>query len=367
MAFDFPANPTNGQIFNAGAISYTWDGQKWVLVPPSEKKTALVNNLIVNPGFQISQENAQGTNITTTGKFVADQWTVDFSGMNIAIINEPSPAVVSWQGGQIHIQSLDYRAALAATDHLEIRTKLEGKRVQQWLAGGYPNPSVLHLAFSDNIGGKYGFALRRADGVVVYLGQFTSPGGSEITVVDIPIPTQNIGSSGSWLTDTSASLEIIIVLAAGANYLDTALGWRAGGKIAGPGQVNWYQMPSADFWLYEVAFYTDPLGTGKAPPFQVPDYDDDLRDCKRYWQKTTAYLACNVTSGSTYYLSYKYTVPTRTTPTLSGVNVSSSGFPSTVGTLTDLGINDGCVETLPAANATGACVRRTDLTVNARM
>lgn len=29
MALDFPASPTNGQVFLSGGISWTFDGEKW--------------------------------------------------------------------------------------------------------------------------------------------------------------------------------------------------------------------------------------------------------------------------------------------------------------------------------------------------
>jgi hypothetical protein len=41
MAFDFPASPTNGQVFTSGGVSYVWNGQGWVQqgAPGSVDKT----------------------------------------------------------------------------------------------------------------------------------------------------------------------------------------------------------------------------------------------------------------------------------------------------------------------------------------
>lgn len=32
MAFDFPNNPTNGQVFTQGSRSWRYDGEKWVIL-----------------------------------------------------------------------------------------------------------------------------------------------------------------------------------------------------------------------------------------------------------------------------------------------------------------------------------------------
>lgn len=30
MPMDFPASPTNGQVFTSGGVAYTWNGYAWV-------------------------------------------------------------------------------------------------------------------------------------------------------------------------------------------------------------------------------------------------------------------------------------------------------------------------------------------------
>jgi len=40
MALDFPASPTNGQVFTSGGISWVFDGEKWKVA--TEADTALI-------------------------------------------------------------------------------------------------------------------------------------------------------------------------------------------------------------------------------------------------------------------------------------------------------------------------------------
>ena len=46
---------------------------------------------------------------------------------------------------------------------------------------------------------------------------------------------------------------------------------------------------SATFELFDVGLYVDALAIGVAPPFEVPAWDEDLRACQRYWEKSYTY------------------------------------------------------------------------------
>ena len=35
MAFNFPANPSNGDTYTANGFTYEWDGSKWIRKSPS--------------------------------------------------------------------------------------------------------------------------------------------------------------------------------------------------------------------------------------------------------------------------------------------------------------------------------------------
>jgi hypothetical protein len=40
---------------------------------------------------------------------------------------------------------------------------------------------------------------------------------------------------------------------------------------------------AAVFELFDAGLYLDPLATGVAPPWEMPDYAQELEACKRYW------------------------------------------------------------------------------------
>ena len=53
MGINFPSSPTAGQVFKSGKTSYTFTNGVWRASNPTAKPF----NYLVNPAFQISQEN----------------------------------------------------------------------------------------------------------------------------------------------------------------------------------------------------------------------------------------------------------------------------------------------------------------------
>lgn len=80
MAVDFPSGPSIGQIFKGGELFYQYDGVAWNILggAGTQVKTALSQNLIVNPNFIVSQENGN-TASGALSYFAADQWLQSFS------------------------------------------------------------------------------------------------------------------------------------------------------------------------------------------------------------------------------------------------------------------------------------------------
>ena len=79
--FNFPNTPSLGAVYQpVGGPSYTWDGTKWVMTGSVLQQAAAYNyrNRLVNPAFQISQENADVAG-TTNAYYAADQWVVGFN------------------------------------------------------------------------------------------------------------------------------------------------------------------------------------------------------------------------------------------------------------------------------------------------
>lgn len=360
--FDFPANPSIGQPFVVAGITYIFDGIAWNVsaAPNTAVLTANTRNLAVNPALQISQENGT-TAVTTAGSYPADQW---LTGSTVPFNSGLQTAAAGWN--QLYVSNISAKTSLAAGDLVYFSQPIEGVMVKDlgWGNATLAKPAVLCFDTHCTVAGTYCTSIRSSgtpDRSFVALFTLTA---NTWTTVQIPIPAQ---TGGTWNSDNTVGMRLDFSLAAGSTYVAPAAGWNNGNYLGAPGMSNGIAGAGTWFYIRKIGLHLDPLATGVAPPFEVPDYGDDLAACKRYWQIVTSYWSGYATSGSSFFLMYKYTVPTRAAPTLTGVNQAASAFPATVGTLGDLGTTDGCVETRVANNTVAAGYYRSNVTVNARM
>ena len=82
-------------------------------------------------------------------------------------------------------------------------------------------------------------------------------------------------------------MEVGFGFAAGTTYQGAA-GWQAGAKYTITGNPNGAVTGNV-FYFTDVGLYLDPLATGIAPPWAMPDEAEELRACQRYYQKVTDY------------------------------------------------------------------------------
>ena len=133
MAIDFPSSPNDGQKFYQKGTLYSWVAAKsrWDAAPLT---TALPFNLLVNPAFQISQQNAGFGDFS--GFYPADQWImgqnrVSGTWFSMEVWRKASP---SPNGSRHYLQCTvgnDIPGAVNTADYYIIYQNLEGNRVAQ--------------------------------------------------------------------------------------------------------------------------------------------------------------------------------------------------------------------------------------------
>ena len=96
--------------------------------------------------------------------------------------------------------------------------------------------------------------------------------------------------------------------------------------------------------LFDVGWYLDPNITGLPPPFEVPLYEDDLRDCQRYWYKAYGPRGRTVSTIAATPCTSPHPVPMRATPTPTlvgtGLRLYDGGVLPTVTGVADDGSTD---------------------------
>jgi hypothetical protein len=109
--------------------------------------------------------------------------------------------------------------------------------------------------------------------------------------------------------------------------------WTAGNVLATSSISNGIGVTNNDFYVTNVGLYVDPDGTGLAPPYEAPNYSDELARCQRYYHKNVSEgngwvfsaIGFDATARSFYGMLY-YPVEMRASPsiTLSGLNYGNA-------------------------------------------
>ena len=297
--------------------------------------TAIPKNLAVNPCFQISQQNGGGLG-TASGFYPADQWFMSYTGtFNVAVGNDMNSSNRdSGSVGLINFQPQAAKTSLAAADVFGLVTRIEGNRIQSLNLGGVGMSKQFLIRFMciTSVEGDYTVAVKRPDNAQCWIGQFHAPAFEDTEVVLAVPPTI---TNGAWKNDNSLGMEVWITLACGTTSKAPNTGWQMGNFMACPTQANLFLNGSPDYFnIHDFAIYADPKETGIAPPFVVPDYDDSLRDCMRYFEKsynqettpgtitdigTITWQAATATT-SPFQSNATFQVPKRVAPTMTFYN-----------------------------------------------
>jgi hypothetical protein len=355
--FNFPNSPTEGQVFTdaTSGAQYVYRGAVWMQSSAAQiKLSAETRNRIVNSAMQISQELTKGTTYTTTAGYPADQWRVMSTATGLAYAcNDAS----NLGPGYITLNTTSATPSPAAGDYHMLVQPIEGLKVNdfQWGIAG-ARQVVLRFDALPTVAGTIGVSLRAGDNSRSYVKNvaLTTGGWNTYTVV---IPGD---IAGTWATDNTPGVTLHFALMSGSTFIGVE-GWQAGAKIGAAGMSNSVATASQPVSFRNVGLYLDPQATGAAPPFQIPDYAQELAACQRYYWKsaTTRTMYVYTSNTGARYLSVGTLVPMRVIPTVAAAAVSE-------GTLSASGNLD--VLNFAASPVTaGAQVTVNGVTASARM
>jgi hypothetical protein len=317
--------------------------------------TAYERNYVFNSAFQISQENLN--TVCTHGEYPADQWFTNFTGL---VGWTSSRIALLTPSGSIYRIRLSYgtlKPTLAANDYAAMFQYIEGVNLTdlQW---GTPNakPVVLRFGVRGLPAGTYSAAIRNGANDRSYVVAFTV-GANEQKEFEFAIPGD---TSGVWDTGWgNRGMTLSFALASGTTFQIAPNVWTTTsvGAFAAIGQTNGAAVAcTPDF--FDVGIYLDPNGTGKAPPFLVPDFNDDLIACQRYYERDVCSLAgagwVVETGAAVRFVAYsavaqgneRFRVEKRTYPTMTAFNPTTGA----AGSWKNLSNNVDTVFTLSPGN-----------------
>jgi hypothetical protein len=266
---------------------------------------------IGNPNFEVDQRLVgAGVANPAAGNFVIDRWKVGKGGTMVALAGQIA------SGSGLVIPGTSYRvsshylyaslttqqASLAATDHWDFITTIEGSRMRP-LMNDRHSFSLLISSSVANL--KFGLALRDIPTTKVLTKLCTMGPANTWTLIEIPdLPLWDAGGNWSVLPGKEG-YEIRICLAAGTDQLPPANDvWQTDNAVGALGQDNFFTNPvGSTFCIGYVQHQPGIICT----PYLDKSFDENLDECLRYYQKTWNYATAvgALTDGG----SLIYTVP----------------------------------------------------------
>ena len=169
---------------------------------------------------------------------------------------------------------------LGSNDTYAIRQAIEGFNVAD-LGWGTANAKIVTVSFwvRSSLTGTFGGALTNGAGNRSYTFNYTinSANTWEYKTVTIAGDT-----TGTWLTDNSAGIELRIGLGSTGIYTQTAGSWGTANAVQPAGCVSVVGTNGATFYITGVQLEVGSSATG----FEYRQYTTEVQLCQRYFQKT---------------------------------------------------------------------------------
>lgn len=239
-------------------------------------------NRHLNPAFQINQDRTPASDpvdITSAG-YIMDGVMVGSLGSGVLRGTQavkPSPGG-SPSRARLVVQTAD--ASFAATDYYGIEFLIEGIDVADLQFGTANAKSFVWRGVVCLPQGTYGLSFtNHINRSYVTKISISAAEANKDKLVSVVVPGD---TSGTWLKDSSGiGLRVRITFGFGSNFLTATEGaWVTGNFVGTSAQTNAVATVGNTFEVADIGLYA---GT-QLPEWQMPGYDDDFRDCQRYFR-----------------------------------------------------------------------------------
>lgn len=241
-------------------------------------------NYIVNGGMQISQENGTAAS-AAPGYYPADQWRNEFSSAGAVSAAQVASSTPGGSPYRIRATVTAADASVASSDYSVISQRIEGNRVADLRFGNAAAKAITVQFGVKAPAGTYCVAVRNGAPNRIIVGEYTITAGQANSDV-VRSVTFAGDTTGTWAFDNTTGMELIFVLMAGSSFVQSPNNWSGASSVfATSNQFNLLGTVGNVFELFDVGLYEG----SSAPPFQLPDFNDELDRCQRYWEKSYDY------------------------------------------------------------------------------
>jgi hypothetical protein len=294
---------------------------------PSDR---LVTPIIINGDMSVAQRGTSATGITSTSYNTVDRYRVGVSGFGTWTQSQDTDVPT----GEGFAKSLKMDCTTAsgpdAAGSVLYHVQYVEAQNLQMLKFGTSNAEYITLAFwvKTNITGTYTVEIESPDNGRHICGTYTvnSSNTWEKKILSFPGDT-----TGSITNDNGRGFEIFWWLGAGSEFtsgtLATSWASQTAGNRVSSSQANIASSTDNNFWITGVQLEVGEFDSTTIPSFPFESFENNLRRCQRYYQKsynigTTAGTATSdgimlgIRGNGAFAGATRLPVVMRTTPTL---------------------------------------------------
>jgi len=240
-------------------------------------------NLLINGAMQVAQRGTSTASITTGSNYVTDRWKFQLSSFGTWTVSQETDAPTgSGFNKSTKVLCTTAAASPSAGSFLLFNQTLEGQNLQA-IRKGTSNAQQLTLQFwvKANVTGTYVVELRDQDNTRQVSASYTINASNTWEKKTIVFPADTTGTLDN---DNNLSLFPIWWLGAGTDFTSGTLAttWASGTNAnKAVGQTN---LAAATNNYWQVTGVQLEVGA-VATPFEFKPFDQDLRECQRYYYK----------------------------------------------------------------------------------
>jgi hypothetical protein len=297
------------------------DASGGVLAPIS----SVMRNRIINGAMVIDQRNAGAS--TTSQGYKVDRWGYYASGSPTFNIQQNAGSVTLPTGFTNYLGATSTSAySMGSTDRAGFFHAIEGLNIAD-LGWGTANAKTVTLSawVRSSITGTFGGVVANSAYNRCYVFSYTISAANTWEYKTITIAGD---TTGTWLTNNGAGINLSFAFGAGSGAVTTAGSWGSTAFFAPTGQVNVAGTNGATFYITGVQLE---VGT-QATSFEYRQYQQELALCQRYFIRTNPTAATGSGGlGGCYFattnaaVSYNFPVTMRAAPTVTRSSAGGGG------------------------------------------
>jgi len=247
-------------------------------------------NRLINSAMVIDQRNA-GASVTPNNSYTLDRWQGQNSQSSKYTVQQNAGSVTPPSGFTNYLGVTSSSAySIVAGDYFAIRQAVEGFNIAD-LGWGASGASTITLSFwvRSSLTGTFGGSLQNNGNARSYPFTYTISSANTWEQKTLTIAGD---TSGTWATNSSVGIWVILGLGVGSTYSGTASSWSTNNYISATGATSVVGTNGATFYITGVQLEKGSTATS----FDYRPYGTELQLCQRYYYRTPTGVANTILS-----------------------------------------------------------------------